>query len=133
MDKKKGLGASYTLLAMEEMAKFHALGYAYAHSFKGGVEEALQAQEVLATDYFCAKPDPEFKKIMNSFTDTNMSQMLMLIESFQEPGQDFVGQFKKFHEKNGVFTLRDKLFLPNENGFNTFCHGDTWFNNMLFL
>lgn len=131
-DKKKGLGVEYSMLAMEEMAKFHALGHAYVHSFKGGVEEALKAQEVLATDYFCAKPDPEFKKILDSFIGENLKQMIMLIECFQEPGQNLVDQFKSFHEKNGIFALRDQLYTPSESGFNTLCHGDTWFNNMLF-
>ena len=58
--------------------------------------------------------------------------MCRVLKASQESGQDFVGTFRRFHADKNAFEVRDAMYAPSENGFNTLCHGDCWFNNMMF-
>ena len=50
-----------------------------------------------------------------------------------EPGQNFNLSLKKNMEEKGcILEQRDQLVAPVEGAFNVLCHGDPWFNNMLF-
>ena len=46
IDKKKGLSPKHVRLALDEMAKYHALGYAWMKNYPGGIEQALKDEEV---------------------------------------------------------------------------------------
>ncbi len=54
------------------------------------------------------------------------------MQLLEEPGQDLVTAVKKFHNKHDLNSITLKLSKPDPDGFNTMCHGDLWFNNMLF-
>ena len=46
VNKKKGLSPEHVKLALAELAKYHACGYSWAKSYRGGIEEeALSNQE----------------------------------------------------------------------------------------
>ncbi len=131
-DKKHGLDMHHARLALAELAKFHALGYAHLKSYSGGVEEGLKCNELFVTDYLFINPSPTGKAVMQSVNSSMITSMQNLLSSVQEPGQDFVGAFMKAHEKEDVFTFRTKLYRPDTDGFKTVCHGDTHLNNLLF-
>ena len=46
INKKKGLSPKHVRLALDEMAKYHALGYAWMKKYPGGPEQALRDEEV---------------------------------------------------------------------------------------
>ena len=46
INKKRGLSPKHVRLALDEMAKYHALGYAWMRNYPGGVEQALKDEEV---------------------------------------------------------------------------------------
>ena len=46
INKKRGLSPKHVRLALDEMAKYHALGYAWTRNYPGGVEQALKDEEV---------------------------------------------------------------------------------------
>ena len=45
INKKKGLSPEHVRLALAELAKYHACGYAWAKSHRGGMEETLSNEE----------------------------------------------------------------------------------------
>ena len=44
--KKKGLSLRYARLALEELARFHAVGYAFLNSYPGGAREGFEKNKV---------------------------------------------------------------------------------------
>lgn len=46
INKKKGLSPQHVKLALDEMAKYHALGYVWLKKYPGGIERALKDEEV---------------------------------------------------------------------------------------
>jgi hypothetical protein len=46
INKKKGLSPDHVRLALSELAKYHACGYAYMKSFPGGIEQGLKKHKV---------------------------------------------------------------------------------------
>jgi hypothetical protein len=46
LNKKKGLSPPEIRLALSELAKYHACGYAYMKSFPGGIEQGLKEHKV---------------------------------------------------------------------------------------
>ena len=150
VNKKKGLNIHYAKLALAELAKFHSLGYVYINSFKGGIEgnqhKILQQlvflkacnlggrkeEDFMTTDFFVGSPTPKLKEIFDKFKDPQIEGFYDLLSTVQEPGQDFVGSLKAKHKEEDIMDARDELCRPRDDEFNTFCHGDAWFNNMMF-
>ncbi len=131
-NKKKGLSVAYAKAALEELAKFHALGYAYLKNYPGGLKEGVEANEMMANDYLFANPHPLTKQAFTAMSDTMKSAMYDLIQNIEEPGQELLKSIKAFDEEYDLDETRARLYGPEEGQFNTLCHGDTWFNNMLF-
>ncbi len=132
IDKKCGLGRDYAKLALGEIAKFHAVGYAYLKSFTGEVEGGLEAEPVLTTDFFCDKKSDLIKEIFGKFKDQQVKQWLDMMGRCEEQGQGLKDILAKATADFDLTDKRDELYAPNPNGFNVLCHGDAWFNNMLF-
>ena len=131
INKKKGLNIHYAKLALSEIAKVHALGYVYLKSF-GSIEKGLEKEEHLTRDYFIGAPVTEAKEMFSKFEDQMIESFFDVLESAQEPGQDFTGALMASHKKKNLMVQRDEFCRPNPKEFNTFCHGDCWFNNMMF-
>ena len=80
-----------------------------------------------------AQPDDMVKAFNENSKDQFLGTMIDHMEWSGEPGQNFHEGFKRYMEKNEcIVQKRDNLYKPIPGGFNTLCHGDTWFNNMLF-
>ena len=133
IDKRKGLPPPVVNKVLEALAKFHAVGHAYFTTYPGGLEKGIKDHEVLTRDYFCADPEPFFKEMMDTFKDGFYTTFYDYLEWSSEPGQDFHNAMKKYIDENGcIVDMRDELYKPVPGAFNTLCHGDPWFNNMVF-
>ncbi len=131
-NKEQGLSLAHAKISLEEIARFHALGYAYLRSYAGGISEGLLANNALVTDYFLLEQTPEVKKAVDAISEGSLKNFYKLLEQIQEPGQDLVAAVRNFDEEHGAIRHRNKLYEADPQDFNTICHGDTWFNNILF-
>ncbi len=127
-NKKKGLSLDHAKVVLAEVARFHALGYVYLKNFPGGIKAGREAHEVFLTDYLHAKPSPGMVQLRKGM----FHNIRLMVELIQEPGQDLVGILDRFHRERDVFVHLSRLNSPNPEGFNVPCHGDLWYNNMLF-
>ncbi len=126
--KKKGLSLAHAKVALEEIARFHALGYVYMKTYPGGLDKAHADNEVFLTDYVYVKPSDAMKSMFESF----MSTFFVAVKAIQEPGQDLVTIFDKFNDAHDPVKYIKEMFTAQPDKFNLICHGDLWFNNMLF-
>ncbi len=132
IDKKWGLDLYHSKLAMEELAKFHALGYAYLKSYPGGTKEGLERNKLIARDYCISNPSAMAEAVIEPMNKMAVANMVTVLKSVQEPGQDFAGAFMKAHAKADIFDMSKRLFGADMEGFKTICHGDAQLNNLLF-
>ena len=131
-DKLSGLDITHAKLALSELAKFHALGYAHLQTYPGGVQEGLKDNDIFFTDYYFVKQAPEIKEVLETIFESIQLSYESLLVSVAEPGQDFLGAFSKWNRKNNVFDARKMLYSKDMKGFKTACHGDPHINNLLF-
>ena len=136
-NKKKGLGLSYAKVAMEEIAKHHALGYAWIKESLGGSTELEQVKKgkfnLLTRDYFMSDQEDQVIEMFQTFENGLTDGFFDLMEAAEEQGQNFANVLRDFHaNQKNVMRLRDEILRPKPNDFNTLCHGDFWFNNILF-
>ncbi len=129
-DVKSGLPLAYAKAALAELAKFHALGYVYLSNYPGGIKEGIERNKLLTTD--CFQESPLMKAAQEGFRDPTITQAFDITEAVQDPGQDLVGILRRFHEERDILKRRDSLKVVDPSEFNTLCHGDAHFNNMLF-
>ncbi len=127
-DKKKGLSLAHAKLVLEEIARFHALGYVWVKSHPGGIKGGRAANKIFLTDFVFAEPPQDVYNMMKSTTD----KFLATVKLVQEPGQNLDKIFEKFMSKVDPFAYFTKLSATNNDLFNVVCHGDLWFNNVLF-
>ena len=127
-NKKKGLTLAHAKLALEELARFHALGYVYLKSYPNGLEEGIAANQAFLKDHIRDDPPPPALHMFRSFS----SEIAHRTSIIQEPGQDFVSIFERFQAKNDAFDYLQQVIAPKPGAFNVICHSDMWFNNMLF-
>ena len=128
-NKKKGLSLAHTKVALEELARFHALSYAYLKSYPNGLEEGKADNAVFTTNYLNTTPPTRLCKFFKGYTNVNFVKIIGCVE---EPGQDLESIYQKFQAVNDPFELLQMLYKPRHNSFNVVCHGDLWFNNILF-
>ncbi len=130
-DRTKGFDIHHAKVALEELAKFHALGYAKLNSYPGGVMEGVKDNAELCRDYLYVECANE--EVQETFTASMVTGMKYQLEVAQEPGQDFVKAFhRKLEEEGGVLALRKRLYTPRQGKFNTLTHGDTHLMNIMF-
>jgi hypothetical protein len=53
INKKKGFNPKHVKMALSELAKYHACGYAYMSSFPGGIKQGLEEHKVIICFCFC--------------------------------------------------------------------------------
>ncbi len=126
--KKLGLSLDHVKLALEEVAHFHALGYHYIKSYPGGINEGLEKNRTFITDYIVASAAPG----PLNFRNASPGRIRSTLKFIEESGQDLSEIFWKSHEKDDITKRFKEAFSPNADGFNVLCHGDLWFNNLLF-
>lgn len=133
-DKKLGFDETHAKLVLDELAKFHALSFAYFNSFPGGIDHGLKEMELLVTDYFCANQDPFMKEVNDSYLEESHISIERNLEKCRDEDEkiNFKEVYQKFRQDVEPFDMRNELYAPNPSDFNILCHGDVWFNNILF-
>lgn len=110
------------LLAVDELATFHACGLAYRMSLK---EEIVEKYKYLDEDLYTSNMT---KELLAKYLDSFLHFLSLL------PGiQEHVLKLRKI--SNEVFQLLVKLRRPADplgTRFNTICHGDMWMGNLLY-
>ncbi len=120
-----GLGIASTSLALTELAKFHALGHAHIKTSK--------ADSFLTRDFFLHDPlDEEVSITLKDMSKDLLELALVIMSVCEEEGQGISDRLESWLETEDIFGMLSMLNGPNEKGFNTLCHGDAWFNNILF-
>ncbi len=127
-NKKKGLSLDHIKVALEELARFHSLGYVYLKSYPNGLEEGRRKNEVFITDYMTAETASGAQVLFKRLSD----EIINTVGLIQEPGQDFVSIYQRFRDENDPYKFIQRLLRAKPDAFNVICHGDVWFNNMLF-
>jgi len=132
IDKKQGLDVSHLRLAFKWLASYHAITANFLEEFSGG-EEAIRKQ--LDIFFWRSQDFPEIVKAFDDLreqTNTNLRCILGKIDE-KYPGKDRVSRYNSFAEKHqDLNTMAWKLRDDGVFGLRTICHGDTWFNNMMF-
>jgi len=120
---KYKLNHQEVLLALTELAKFHACGLAYRMSLK---EEIDEKYPYLDDDLYTSNMT---KELLAKYLDSYLHFLTYLDPSIQE----HVLRLRKI--SNEVFQLLFKLRRPTDTlgtRFNTVCHGDMWMGNLMF-
>ena len=128
INKKKGYSLAHAKVALEEIARFHALSHSYIVNYPGGMEKAKEDNKIFMTDYTCVEANPVRANITRSLVE----YAAFTLDLIQEPGQNFGDIYRKFLEENDALEYSKMIMAPNPDGFNVICHSDLWFNNMLF-
>ena len=133
-DKQQGLDAAHTELALDELAKYHAVSHAYImHKAKdSSLRQVLKDYEVITRDYLNVEPTEFGIQVLKSLTNPAVKNVLKNLKVLEESGdEDLVGIFQRFLDKHdGRHHLSGRKVNLNE--FNAVIHNDYWFNNMLF-
>ena len=132
VDKKQGLSLDYVKMGLRGYAELHALSFAYFNSHPEGIDKALEENQLVTTCVIILEPSDTLKKIYENFDAQDKEMKEDLLEAVQDEGEDFVGIYRKFSEENVIKEYLGKMYSSKASSFNTLCHGDAWFNNMLF-
>ncbi len=131
-DKRRtGLDLQHSKLALEALAKIHALGHAHLNSHGGGLEKALKENDLLVTCRTFVEPEEQLRKTLKAGSRAKAANFQALLGAVQGE-RDFVGALGKLIAKGDLFEFRRTLYRPQPGGFNTVCHGDAHINNVLF-
>ena len=98
-------------------------------SYPGGLEDGIARNELISKDFFMNSREEFMKQFFAQSQPKLMERILQLLGAIHE---DYAAIFKAFHQRNDAFKVREELYRPVESGFNALCHGDLWFNNLLF-
>ncbi|XP_059086963.1 uncharacterized protein LOC131883497 [Tigriopus californicus] len=125
IDKKSGLDLAHVNLVMKALANFHAASRGYYKAKHGKLEKIVEKEPLQATDYY--------PLMLNQFTDTMVEGFFQRFMNIGDDGYKYVESYKRFAENViDPIQLRNQLTGPYTCRFSVLCHGDIWFNNMLF-
>lgn len=93
----------------------------------------LEKEPIQARDFYGANPTDAMAVILDKFSDTLQKGVRETLLNIGDDGHKYVSSFNRFtKDVIDPFKLRDQLSGPDICKFNVLCHGDLWFNNMLF-
>ncbi|XP_059086586.1 uncharacterized protein LOC131883208 [Tigriopus californicus] len=130
-NRKAGFDMAHTKLVLEALADFHAVTYGYLKQKHGSLNDMVDKEPLFARDFIGADPPVELEAFKEQFAEQGIQSHLTLLSSFKDDKYEKL--FKLFMEKNGnPTTYCEKLGSYKNFEFHVLCHGDPWFNNMLF-
>jgi len=132
LNKKNGLDIDHIRAAVKWMANFHAVGYAFLDGYSGGLDQASADMPIF---FFAYKDLFDWDKEVLQFQDVGNNQQKSLFQGLEDkyPGKDFLQHWEKLIESHGdLTTAAMKVRDIQKYKLKTICHGDPWFNNMMF-
>ncbi|XP_063227076.1 uncharacterized protein LOC134533481 [Bacillus rossius redtenbacheri] len=124
-DRHRGLDAAHCRLALQELARYHALSLAMKqldpeafHITRSQISEVIYVPE--AAHIFGPSLENACRMAISG---------LRLLAADDPPLQEAIRALEK--RRGGIFQLMTRLVQPSE-PFSVICHGDFWLNNILF-
>lgn len=125
INKKYGLDLAHVKLVMKSLGEFHAAARVFYKAKHGSLENIMEKELIQTRD--------SFTPMMSQFNDAMDEGIYKTLLNIGKDGEKYVESYKRFSTNvMKPLELRDQVSSPNACKFNVLCHGDTWFNNMLF-
>ncbi|XP_044001310.1 uncharacterized protein LOC122847580 [Aphidius gifuensis] len=119
-DRQAGLDLQHSLLAIKNLAKFHASSVAV-------VEKDPSCKKKYSNGlFFITNELKEWKK----FAVNAMKSLAQVVGSWPDLGPKYQDKLLKISDN--IYDLIAEKTIVNENEFNVINHGDFWINNMFF-
>ena len=121
-------------MGLQALARFHAVSKSFMNSYPGGLTAALETYKVLVTDYVCpASQTPEFREIWKMVMGSSFDSTMHFLRLAADEGDNRVDLVEAYVKKNFPECWFDVVNTTNmEHQFKTICHGDAWFNNIMY-
>jgi len=132
INKKAGLDIYHVRAAIEWLATYHAITYSFLEGYAGGLEKAEQDFKILfwkLGDYL------DWEKEIMPFREHGNNNQRTMFKGFQEknPDRNYVAFLEDLFSKHlDIGTAANKVRDDQKYKLKTICHGDPWFNNMMF-
>ncbi|TRY72195.1 hypothetical protein TCAL_11970 [Tigriopus californicus] len=128
--KRSGLDLDHVKLVMKSLGEFHGASHVYYKYKHDGLDQIVEKEPIQAKDYMS---DPKMAAIMEPFSAGMIQSFYNALSSSGPKGDKYLESYRQFsNEKIDPCKLRDQLTRPDVCRFNVLCHGDPWFNNILF-
>eukprot|EP00092_Neocalanus_flemingeri_P008482 GFUD01009139.1.p1 GENE.GFUD01009139.1~~GFUD01009139.1.p1 ORF type:complete len:452 (-),score=161.32 GFUD01009139.1:183-1538(-) len=132
INKKAGLDIEHVRAAIKWMATFHAITFAFLDGYEGGLD---QAEKDLQIFFWKFGDHLDWEKEIGPFRvhgNNNYREMFKGLEE-KNPGKMYVKYLEDLIAKHLDFaTAANKVRDDMKYKLKTICHGDPWFNNMMF-
>uniref|UniRef100_A0A0K2T8S5 Putative LOC101895777 [Musca domestica] n=1 Tax=Lepeophtheirus salmonis TaxID=72036 RepID=A0A0K2T8S5_LEPSM len=133
VDKKIGVDDDHVYNVCKWLAELHGSAFVLFQKYPGGFSEWKKNNffaEPVQSDQF----DEFGATLVNSYYNLledllNGSENDLLVETFEKSLKDF---FENTPEDVSIAVKIKKTLYESRSEFKTLCHGDAWFNNMLF-
>ncbi len=118
-------------MVMKEIASFHATGYHFLQTHKGGVDGFLKEHPDFSYRGWFAGPDSttreSFENLIASFYQTTLNVVKHFAKGEDQGMVPKLDNFSKI-----MFNKVDETTGPADHGFNTLIHNDLHMNNVLY-
>jgi len=132
LNKKAGLDIEHVRSAMKWLANYHAVTYAFLSQYEGGLE---QAKKDFSMFFWTFNDLVDWDKEIGPFRDMGNNAQRTMFKGFDDEGTDgkYEGFLENIIEKHlDIGTAAMKVRDQETYKLKTICHGDPWFNNMMF-
>jgi len=132
VNKKAGLDIEHVRAAIKWLASFHAITYSFLQEYAGGLKKAEQDFDIF---FWSFGGMVDWDKEVAPFRDVGNNGQREMFRTFENEGCS--GKYSRFLEdiidkhldlRTAAMKVRDHQKFK----LKTICHGDAWFNNMMF-
>merc|ERR1712013_190706 len=132
VNKKAGLDIEHVRAAIKWLATFHAITYAFLEEYDGGIEQAKQDFDIF---FWSFDGMVDWDKEVAPFRAVGNNGQRDMFKSFEDENSE--GKYSRFLEEIiakhlDLRTAAMKVRDHQKYKLRTICHGDAWFNNMMF-
>ena len=132
INKKEGLDIEHVRAAIKWMATYHAITYAFLEEYEGGLEKAEKDFQIF---FYKFNDLLDWEKEIEPFRDVGNNSQSAMFKRFEQknPGGNYETFLEDLIEKHlDMGTAAMKVRDHQKYKLKTICHGDPWFNNMMF-
>jgi len=132
INKKAGLDIVHVRAAIKWLATFHAITYAFLEDYEGGLEKAEQDLKIF---FFKFNDLVDWEKEIGQFREHGNAAQREMFKGFEDKksGKQYVKYLDDLisrHLDMGTADMKVRDYQKYK--LKTICHGDPWFNNMMF-